>query len=258
MGKEYIIIKEEKIYVPPGMEERKPLFLRHIKSYEYIIDYIKNKKVLDVGCGNGYGSYLMSKYATEVIGIDVSPRCIKYAEKNYKRENLKFILMDALELDKNFPSEFFDVIVAMEFIEHLNNPLKFLKIAYKLLKERGNLILSTPNKEARKIKGKPWNPEHVQEFDLTSLNNLLLQVFSSVRIIGMTGTQKTIEYDYIRTGGNLPPYLKNLWRYIPEIVKKIIRKIITKKLPQDIELKDFYFTDEINSSCFSLLAFCFK
>jgi len=256
--KEEYIIKEEKIYIPRGMEERKPLFLRHILHYEYIIDYIKNKKVLDVGCGNGYGSYLMSKYAKEVIGIDISSKCIKYAEKNYKRENLKFILMDALELDKNFSSQFFDIIVAMEFIEHLNNPLKFLKIAYELLKERGGLILSTPNKEARKIKSKPWNPEHVQEFDLISLNNLLSQVFPSVRIIGMSGTEKAIKYEYIRTGGNLPPYLKNLWRYTPEIVKKYFRKILTKKLPQDIKLEDFYFTNKINSSCFSLLAFCFK
>lgn len=229
-----------------------------IKFYHYILPYVENKIILDVGCGYGYGSYLLAHKAKSVVGIDIQINRIKIAKNIYQKDNIKFYWLDALSLNKKFCNNSFDVVVASQFIEHIKKPVKFLKIVYNLLSDNGLLILSTPNKIFRKTYGKPWNPEHVQEFDELSLKELILKVFKDVKIIGITGTREVLEYEKIRTGGNLPPRIKKLWRYIPNSLKTFIRKTIKSNLPKDIKVDDFVIEDKVTENSFSLLSFCYK
>ncbi|MBI4721459.1 MAG: class I SAM-dependent methyltransferase [Candidatus Stahlbacteria bacterium] len=253
-----ITIDEIGISVPNPPNFGEFFFLGGIKSYKYFLNYVESKTVLDIGCGYGYGSYLMSWKAKQAIGIDLSKKVVETASNLYQKDNLEFLLIDAFNLKHKFPTAYFDVIIAREFIEHIKEPLEFLQIAHYLLSDEGMLILTTPNRLARGVDGKPWNPEHIREFDEISLRELLLQRFSDVRIIGMSGSEKVTAYDKIRTGGDTSPVFKKLWRYIPEIMKKPVRKLIVGKLPQDITMDDFYFEDKVTSQSLSLVAFCKK
>jgi SAM-dependent methyltransferase len=254
--KEFVIIEDKKIPVTSYLKGRKPLLVKSLKVYQYFSNYANDKKVLDVGCGYGHGSYLLRQKAKSVVGIDLLKEKIEVAKNLYDNiENLEFKLLDAFKLDSTFPESSFDIIIALEFIEHLKKPLKFLQIARNLLSDDGLLILSTPNRLTRGFEGVPWNPEHVREFDPDSLKDLLSKEFNTVKIIGVRGSDKFLKYNEIRTGGNSPNFLKRLWRYTPEILKKPVRKVIGMRLTQDINLDDFYFEEEPTTKHFCLIAF---
>ena len=63
--------------------------IEHMQRYKSIISIIKDKKVLDAACGEGYGSNILAQYATSVVGIDVSNEAVQYAQEHYEKENLK-------------------------------------------------------------------------------------------------------------------------------------------------------------------------
>ncbi len=254
----YIIVDEIEIPVPKSSDFGEFFFLGGIKSYKYFSNYVEGKNVLDIGCGYGYGSYFMSWKAKRVTGIDIQKKPVERARNAYQKDNLEFLLMDVFNLEQEFSGNSFDVVIAREFIEHIKEPLEFLQIAHYLLSEEGILILSTPNRLARSVEGKPWNPEHVREFDEISLREVLLQKFNRVKIIGMSGSEKVIKYNKIRTGGDVSTSFKKLWRYTPELLKKLVRKMISGKLPKNITIDDFYFEDKVMPQSFLLAAFCRK
>lgn len=163
--------------IVPHIEARINYFF-HLKRYYFAQSYVKNKKVLDIGCGTGYGDFLLSQYAKEVIGIDISKDAIDFAQEHYKKENLNFYIMDWEEIEKF--NETFDVIIAFEFIEHIKEPDKFLNLIKKILNENGLIIISTPNKSTSSGK----NPYHYKEYNPYEFEELLSQHFKNFYIYG--------------------------------------------------------------------------
>ncbi len=104
-------------------------------------------KVLDLGCGNGYYSYLLSKLPIKlsIIGIDNHVNAIDDARNFVGVNNAEFIVNNAEKLP--FPINCFDKIIMSEVIEHVKDDTKVLKEARRVLKENGILILTTPNKD---------------------------------------------------------------------------------------------------------------
>lgn len=100
----------------------------------------KGKKVLDVGCGTGLFAYRSAKKGANVLGIDFSEAAINIARKKYKIPNLRFEKLNATEIQDKF-----DVIVSIGTLEHLDNPLKMLKIFKNHLKSNGRIIITSPN-----------------------------------------------------------------------------------------------------------------
>ncbi|MFX1383455.1 MAG: class I SAM-dependent methyltransferase [Promethearchaeota archaeon] len=95
-----------------------------MKYYQFFIDNInRSSEILDIGCGNGYVSYKIAEYAKKVVGIDINLNSINYAKKYYNRENIQYIVGDALnyKFDKKF-----DVIILSNFLEHINKRIEFL------------------------------------------------------------------------------------------------------------------------------------
>lgn len=114
----------------------------HLARYRFALDFAKNKDVLDIACGMGYGTYLLSKEANQVFGLDVSKDVVDYAMRNYSSKNVIFIVGNA----QNFNiKQQFDLIVSFETIEHIPNPSDFLKNVSNHLKDDGIFIISTPN-----------------------------------------------------------------------------------------------------------------
>jgi 2-polyprenyl-3-methyl-5-hydroxy-6-metoxy-1,4-benzoquinol methylase len=98
---------------------------RIMNYHQFFVENIsKNDIVLDIGCGNGALTYDVAKKAKEVVGIDAEEKSIKFANKNYKRENLKFIIGDSIEYKFNRK---FDVVILSNVLEHIENRTEFLR-----------------------------------------------------------------------------------------------------------------------------------
>lgn len=119
----------------------------HMARYSFVKKLVKGKKILDLACGEGYGSFLMKKWggeSTTVIGVDISKEAIEKAKTNFSLESsITFISCNAENLP--FNSEQFDLIVSFETIEHVEHPQKFLSEIKRVLKKDGALVLSCPN-----------------------------------------------------------------------------------------------------------------
>lgn len=102
----------------------------------------KNEKVLDLGCNDGAITNEIAKKGNDVLGVDLEEVIEKVAKKKYP--HLKFVAHD---LSQKFPwtDGSFDVIVALELIEHIPDDDLFLQECFRILKKGGKLILSTPN-----------------------------------------------------------------------------------------------------------------
>lgn len=128
----------------------------HQRRYFFARDYVFKKTVLDLGCGTGYGSALLAEVASKVHGLDSSSAAIFYAQKNYKRENVKFIQGDFFA--NNIVA---DIVVCFETLEHLKveslgRPLKVLVSAARYI-----VIGSVPYLE------KTGSNEHHRLFNLS-------------------------------------------------------------------------------------------
>lgn len=147
----------------------------HIARYEYAEQFVKGKRVLDLACGSGFGSAMVSDAgAVSVDGVDIAPEAIDYAKKNFARENVSFHQGSADSL--SFADKSFDVIVSFETIEHLPDEIraKYLDEMHRVLTDEGLLLLSTPNKAILSPwTKKPGNKFHILEYSRSILGKEL-------------------------------------------------------------------------------------
>lgn len=150
----------------------------HIERYLFATAYVKDKKVLDIACGVGYGSTLLRQAgANKYVGVDICNESIRYANQVYSTENTSFIVNSICSYK---PPESFDVIVCFETIEHVDCYKPAISNLYSILKPGGLLIISSPNRvvtspKARYKEDKPSNIFHTQEFTPNELMELLVE-----------------------------------------------------------------------------------
>ncbi len=158
--------------------------LEHYHRYALALELVKGKSVLDLACGEGYGSYMLSKYATAVLGVDLSNEVIAHAKRKYanKTENLRFQQGSASKL--SLQDSAFDVVVSYETIEHLYEQSEMLKEIRRVLKPDGILIISSPNKPVYSKNGEYQNHFHVKELDFSEFDRLLKKQFKAVEYFG--------------------------------------------------------------------------
>ena len=118
------------------------------KRIDWFCDQISENNILDIGCSQGILPILLGRKGLIVTGIDNDEESINYAKDMLSKENddvkykVKFICDDFLEYD--FGDKKFAVIVMGEVLEHLDEPLVFLKKASSLLMPEGKFIVSVP------------------------------------------------------------------------------------------------------------------
>ncbi|MBU0548424.1 MAG: class I SAM-dependent methyltransferase [Candidatus Omnitrophica bacterium] len=167
------------------LEKETPLMIaRHFCAYKFARVYSSGKEVLDIGCGEGYGSGFLAEVAKGVLGIDYDAAIIDYAKDKYHKENLKFSCLNVDNLGSL--TRKFDLICSFQNIEHIRDAHKLLKNITNLLKEGGIFICSTCNiKDASPGRESPFNKFHVKEYLASEFKELLQGHFKKVEIFGL-------------------------------------------------------------------------
>ena len=158
------------------------LWNEHLARYLFAARLARRRRVLDIGCGAGYGSAELANTATSVTAVDISPEAIALAQSSYAAPNLQFLAASATSIP--FPDSSFDLITCFEVIEHIHDWPALLNEAHRLLSPGGQFIVSTPNKsyyaESRAQIGP--NPFHVHEFEYDEFTAALGSTFASVTL----------------------------------------------------------------------------
>jgi len=167
--------------VVPGQVDDN-LWNEHFARYAFATRLCRGRRVLDLGCGTGYGSEEMAGLAGRLTSIDISPDAVSTARSFSKRRNIDFAAADAGRLP--FRNASFDLVVAFEVIEHLADWPKMLSEVRRVLSSGGQFIVSTPNKlyyaESRADSGP--NPYHEHEFEYEEFRHALETEFSHVAL----------------------------------------------------------------------------
>lgn len=147
----------------------------HLDRYNFVKEIAKDKRVLDIACGCGYGSYLIAKEgnAKHVEGVDLNEDSIRYGNHRFGEPNIVRSVGDAQEFIKE---EEFDFIVSFETIEHLPKYDQFLFNMSKSLKEDGSFFVSTPIVKQTHTNSK--NPYHVIEWSFDDFHKLIEKYFN--------------------------------------------------------------------------------
>lgn len=153
----------------------------HLGRYLMAKQYCEGKRVLDIACGEGYGSYVMAEFwgAKEVFGIDISQTAIDKARINFKKDNIFFETLDAENPSNKYEEEYFDVVVSFETIEHLSNPKQFLQNIRKWVKKDGVIIISCPNDNWYYKEEGQGNPFHQKKYTFQEFQDLCEEVLGS-------------------------------------------------------------------------------
>ena len=140
----------------------------HVLRYQFSRKNIPlASRVLDYGCGCGYGSYILAQGGHEVVGCDVDQESIQFSIENYHHPNACFIRTEDLSYEKAF-----DAIVLLEVLEHLEEPETILKRILRKLRKEGTFIISTPDQDVRPFDAKRF-PFHFKHFTKSELTELL-------------------------------------------------------------------------------------
>ena len=133
----------------PQMYHKKSRELKALRITKTLTDFfgkdkIKSLKILDVGASTGIIDSILAKNFKEVVGTDIDKDAIKFAQKSFKRKNLKFKVDDAMKL--SFKENSFDVVICTHVYEHVPSPKKLFTEIYRVLKPGGVCYLAAQNK----------------------------------------------------------------------------------------------------------------
>lgn len=163
----------------PDVPEENYWYQRHLVVYEWIAARVEGRRVIDLACGEGYGSNLLAESAAEVTGVDANPEAHEHARLRYPAPNLNF----ERDLVENVGGPA-DAIVFLQTVEHIHQPgdlvARFAEVA-------SVSYISTPNRLTLALEGaeKSGNPWHLREYTALEFRELLEPHFSSVEILGL-------------------------------------------------------------------------
>lgn len=240
----YACAKEETRIIP---EETAPKFLaQHLKPYKFLRQEAKDKTVLEIGCGDGYGSAYLAEGARKVTGIDYEEAVIYQAQNKYKRVNLGFARMDAANLQ--FTDNSFDIVCSFQVIEHIpeDRLSRYLSEVSRVLKDDGKFYLSTLNVEHAVKSPLTYkkHPAHCKEFKLEELRDLLSNLFANVKIYGLQLTMKHRFYQRLKKIG--------IFNFAPKAVNPVSR------FYKNVTINDFCIVSKNLTKAIDFICICTK
>lgn len=225
------------------------MYLRHLAAYCFAQPMAEGQRVLDLGCGTGYGAVLIASSAREVIALDVALNALPTAEP--KTATATFVAGDSLRLPLR--DETFDLVVSSQVIEHIWREIDYLDEVRRVLSPGGIFIVATPNRALRLLPFQPpINPYHVREYNIHSLKKTLYKQFAAVDIWGVRGTPEIMAIERERLRQNPLRAYRGLIasKILPSLVLKSIRNLV-KSLPWARRLEATVGTNNVASPPFS-------
>ena len=144
--------------------------------YDILINRIgRVRRILDVGCGDGYLMSRVSACGDAVVGIDPEFAGVALATDKLRRWR-NCTVIQASGYDLPFGDDYFDVVLLADVIEHLERPARSLQEITRVLAPNGTLLVTTPKWRA----DRKWDPQHVREYKPEELGAGLKVHFSDV------------------------------------------------------------------------------
>ena len=171
----------------PDVPEENYWFRRHLVVYRWIASRIGGRRVVDLACGEGYGSAELARTAASVVGVDANPDAFEHARLKYTGPKLSFE-RNMIELwDGDV-----DCVVFLQTIEHVQDPDAVLARIRDLVGPRGVAYVSTPNvltlaPEGKERSGNPW---HIKEYRAEVFRAVCERHFGSVELLGLFHARK--------------------------------------------------------------------
>lgn len=171
--------------------------------YEKVSEMVTGLTVIDIGCGTGIGTNILSREARYVWGIDYDAKNIEFAKQMFERKNTSGIGMtefEVLDLVKPPSRELsrFSVIVCVDVLEHIEDYQTALNTIKRFYDPgRTTLFLSTPNRNAEKFKDNqdhPLNPHHIREWTAAEFYDIMIKNFQGVTLFSWDMTT-TVDLD---------------------------------------------------------------
>ena len=173
----------------PDVPEENYWYRRHLVVYRWIAERCAGQRVVDMACGEGYGSAVLAARAADVVGVDANPDAHEHARLRYTAPNLRFARSLIGDFEDGAP---WDAIVFLQTVEHVDEPLPLLQRFASLLAPGGVAYVSTPNRLTLAPPGQPksGNPWHVREYTPAEYRELVAPAFAQVDMLGVFHARK--------------------------------------------------------------------
>ena len=155
--------------------------IEHLHRYAIAHELASGRDVLDIACGEGYGSNLLSGSAKSVVGVDIDQEIVRHAISKYRSANLEFRHGSADSIP--LPDASVDVVVSFETLEHHDKHDEMYAEIKRVLRKDGVLIISTPDKYFFSDETGHRNEYHVKELYLSEFTELNQRYFKTTRFV---------------------------------------------------------------------------
>ncbi|HZP40583.1 MAG TPA: class I SAM-dependent methyltransferase [Candidatus Binatia bacterium] len=217
---------------------------RHLAAYRFARARAAGRRVLDAGCGEGYGAALLAEVATSVVGVD-RPEAVAVARARHASPRLAFRTADLERFQAGGAR--FDLVVSFQVIEHLVDPERFLRALVTATAEGGELLVTTPNR----LMSVSENPYHLREWTAPELLALAAPVVPGVRMLGVHGSPAVLAWEAARGAAvrrwlrwdplrlrRLLPAAAVRWAF-PRLARLVRRRVRGAGAPTAIDVDDF-------------------
>jgi SAM-dependent methyltransferase len=125
----------------PGV--RNDLFVAHESIYRFFATFAEGRRVLDAGCGAGYGALALARAgARSVLALDIDRRSVAFARRHFSHPAARFEVADLNALE--IPAGSVDLVVSSNVLEHLTDPAAFVAEVHRALPSGGRAVLAVP------------------------------------------------------------------------------------------------------------------
>jgi len=222
------------------------IYLFHVVTYNFAKKFTQGNKVLDYGCGSGFGTAMLVGECESITGVDISSAAISYANSHYKAECLSYQVIEPAEkAPLPFDDGSFDCVLSFQVIEHILALDEYFTEVSRVLCPEGKFIVATPDRATRLLPfQKPWNIWHVKEYSVSSLQRLLNRNFCDVEILRMGGDQDVIQIELNRTTRAMWLTLPFTLPFVPDFVRIRFLKWLKRLRGRTATAKNSYKFDQ--------------
>jgi SAM-dependent methyltransferase len=233
----------------PGVPDEAYWFARHVVAYEHALPLVGGRRVLDAGCGEGYGLRLLHDDggATHVTGVDLDGPTVAHATATYGGPAVDVVAADLASLPLD--DDTVDVTVSFQVVEHLHDVAAYLAELRRVTVPGGVVVLATPNRLTfTPDQPEPVNPFHVREFAPDELRVVLED--AGLLDVALLGVHHGLRIGLVEhaTGH---PFTDRLTTQAPQDWPPRFRALVRAVTPADFEVR----ADDLDTSL-DLLATC--